>query len=146
LSQCGGWPESWQALADNIFYYDHWNPEDFNVVVKWRTLAPTVEARRNLFVVASSANSTGNLELFHDHSSTQKRQWDGATWDENLYFRDGSHDGTTGGSFGNTWPKFGNLSSWRDQGKDVNSLLVPNPSNKFLVLCNLTGRIDWHSP
>jgi hypothetical protein len=73
--ECGGWPGSWQSLSDNILYYDHWNPHDFNVVVKWRTLAPT-----NIFYVTSNSNNTMDLELFHDHSSTQKDQWDGATF------------------------------------------------------------------
>ena len=49
-----------------------------NTVVKWRTLAPGGDALRNIFYVASGTNSTGSLELFHDHTSTQKEQWKGA--------------------------------------------------------------------
>lgn len=118
--ECGGWPGTWQNLTDNIFAYDHCNPQDFNILVKWRTLAPQSVARRNIFYVTSSANNTENFELFHDHSATRKNQWENATWDENVYYREGHGEV----SFGNTWPMFGNLSSWRQQGKDVHSVLA----------------------
>ena len=127
-------------MTDNIVYYDHWNPEDFNVVIKWRTLAPTTVAHRNVFVVSGGANATGNLELFHDHSSTQKHQWDGASWDDNLYFREESHGGTP---FGSTWPMFGDLSSWRGRGKDVHSLLV---DPRFVDVASADFRLRAHSP
>ena len=125
--ECGGWPGSWQYLSDNVFFYNHWNPQDFNIVVKWRTLAPTFNAHRNLFFVSSSANTTGNLELFHDHTGTQKHQWDNASWDDNLYFQEGCSSSNTTAPFGNTWPLFGNLSSWRAQGRDTHSLVSVDP-------------------
>jgi hypothetical protein len=137
--ECGGWPGSWQNLSDNIFAYDHWNPQDFNILVKWRTLAPQSVARRNIFYVASSVNDTGDFELFHDHSATQKQQWDNATWDYNVYYR----ERYSGVPFGNTWPKFGNLSSWRQQGKDTHSVLT---SPRFVDADHADFRLSTGSP
>jgi hypothetical protein len=140
--ECGGWPDSWQNLTDNIFAFDHWNPQDYNVVITWRTLAPKSVARRNIFYVSSSANDTGNLELFHDHSSTQKRQWQGAAWDDNVYYREGQFHGEAA-MFGRTWPMFGNLTSWREQGKDVHSVIE---SPAFVDADHADFRLSASSP
>jgi hypothetical protein len=151
----GGQPGSWQALSDNIIAFDRaWNPYDSNTVIKWRTLAQSGYAHRNIFHVMSGTNRTSDLELFHDHSSTHPHQWDGMDWDRNLYFESGLGSNSSGNrsnssgntststssgaststrshshsrlpyTFGNTWPYFSNFSTWQARGKDVHSLIT----------------------
>ena len=119
--EVAGWPGSWQALTDNIFVHDHWNPHDLNTVIHWRTLAPAGSSRRNIFYVTRRANATGDLRLFHDHTATQPTQWDSFDWDWNQYYSEA--EPTSVAPFGDTWPFHVNLSAWRLHGKDQHSVI-----------------------
>lgn len=138
--ECDGWPESWQVLTDNIFVYNHWNPHDFNILVKWRTLAPSGEGRRNIFYVTRDANQSGDFELFRDHTGTKAHQWDGMAWDDNVYYFEGN---TSAQCFQNTWPYFGDLSSWQSRGKDTHSLVGVDP--QFVDMAHYDFRLDGRS-
>jgi hypothetical protein len=138
--ECDGWPGSWQVLTDNIFVYNHWTPQDFNILVKWRTLAPRGESRRNIFYVTKKANESGDFQLFHDHTGTKKQQWDGMTWDDNVYYFEGD---TSPRCFANSWPYFGNLSLWQSRGKDTHSLVGVDP--QFVDMSHDDFRLDRQS-
>ena len=115
---------SFQQLTDNIIVYPASTATDAKVV-KWRTLVPTGQARRNIFSVGAGAwPASGNqtFELFQDHTSTHPQQWDEFEWDDNCYFAAGApHDPAP---FGSTWPVRSNLSAWRETGHDQHSLIA----------------------
>eukprot|EP00041_Stephanoeca_diplocostata_P020742 m.469986 g.469986 ORF g.469986 m.469986 type:complete len:781 (+) comp21651_c0_seq4:210-2552(+) len=124
---------TWNYIADNIIVFRHATSNDFNIVVKWRSLVKNATGTRNIIFVNESADDAARaanpLQLFQDHTSTHPHQWENYTWNFNLYFRV-SEAAACGNAaydpFNATWPGMpsgATLHQWQDGGHDVSSLV-----------------------